>query len=114
MTFSMKLSSNLHFLQKNLIGCVLKHQFVATRDATHTVVLVKNYLEHFIPGRWIGRRQSIEWPRRLPALTHLDFFLCEHNKISKKSDWRTPKVIEKNRGEFITRPFRCYKEIRQL
>lgn len=33
------------------------------------------FLDTNFPGRWIGRRGSIEWPPRSPDLTPLDFFL---------------------------------------
>ena len=32
------------------------------------------YRTHF-PGRWTGRRGSVDWPPRSPDLTPLDFFL---------------------------------------
>ena len=35
---------------------------------------VRNFLNSKLPGSWIGRRGSIEWPARSPDLTPLDFF----------------------------------------
>lgn len=40
----------------------------------HYGVDVRQYLSEVFPGRWIGRRGSIEWPARSPDLTPLDFF----------------------------------------
>ena len=36
---------------------------------------VRAYLDHNVPGHWIGRRGPIEFPARSPDLTPLDFFL---------------------------------------
>uniref|UniRef100_A0A2C9L5J0 Tc1-like transposase DDE domain-containing protein n=1 Tax=Biomphalaria glabrata TaxID=6526 RepID=A0A2C9L5J0_BIOGL len=36
---------------------------------------VRAYLDHNVPGQWIGRRGPIEFPARSPDLTPLDFFL---------------------------------------
>ena len=36
---------------------------------------VRNLLNENLPGRWIGRRGSIEWPPRSPDLSPLDFFV---------------------------------------
>lgn len=41
----------------------------------HYGVDVRQYLSEVFPGRWIGRRGSIEWPARSPDLTPLDFFM---------------------------------------
>jgi len=46
----------------------------------HFAATVRNYLNQTFPGRWIGRRGSIEWPPRSPDLTPLDFFLWGHLK----------------------------------
>ena len=40
----------------------------------HFGIHVRNYLNETFPGRWIGRRGSIEWPPRSPDLTPLDFY----------------------------------------
>ncbi|KAJ8943499.1 hypothetical protein NQ318_016279 [Aromia moschata] len=41
----------------------------------HFAVHVREYLNHVIRNRWIGRRGSIERPARSPGLTPFDFFL---------------------------------------
>ena len=38
---------------------------------------VRAYLDHKLPGHWIGRRGPIEFPPRSPDLTPLDFYLWE-------------------------------------
>lgn len=53
------------------------HQDGAT---PHYARIVRNYLNQIFPGRWIGRRGSIEWPARSPDLTPLDFFLWGYLK----------------------------------
>lgn len=46
----------------------------------HYAIAVRNYLNENYPGRWIGRRGSVEWPARSPDLSPLDFFLWGHLK----------------------------------
>ena len=41
----------------------------------HFANIVKDFLNNFYAGRWIGRAGSINWPPRSPDLTPLDFFL---------------------------------------
>jgi len=36
---------------------------------------VRAWLDQKIPGRWLGRRGTHEWPARSPDLTPCDFFL---------------------------------------
>jgi hypothetical protein len=36
---------------------------------------VRNHLDRDLPGRWIGRGESLAWPHGSPDLTPLDFFL---------------------------------------
>ena len=36
---------------------------------------VRAYLDHNVPGHWIGRRGPNEFPARSPDLTPLDFYL---------------------------------------
>jgi hypothetical protein len=47
---------------------------------------VKKWLNERLPGRWIGRRGSIEWAARSPDMTPLDFFLWGYlkQKVYKK------------------------------
>ena len=40
----------------------------------HFANIVRNFLDSTFPGRWIGRRGSVDWPPRSPDLTPLDFF----------------------------------------
>lgn len=46
----------------------------------HFGIEVREYLNQTFPGRWIGRRGTIEWPARSPDMTPLDFFLWGHVK----------------------------------
>ncbi len=46
----------------------------------HFALDVRTTLNREFPGRWIGRRGSIEWPARSPDLNPLDFFLWGHLK----------------------------------
>lgn len=46
----------------------------------HYSLIARNFLSLVFPGRWIGRRGSIEWPPRSPDLTPLDFWLWGHLK----------------------------------
>lgn len=46
----------------------------------HFGVDVRLFLNETFPGRWIGRRGTIEWPARSPDLTPLDFFLWGYLK----------------------------------
>lgn len=38
----------------------------------------RQYLSQIFSNRWIGNRESKEWPARCPDLTILDFFLWEY------------------------------------
>lgn len=49
-------------------------------------------LNETMPGRWIGRRGSVEYPPRSPDLTPLDFFLWGY--LKDKVYKRKPKTIE--------------------
>jgi hypothetical protein len=40
---------------------------------THYHIGMRNYLNVLFPGRWIGQRESVEYPPRSPELTPLDF-----------------------------------------
>lgn len=46
----------------------------------HFGIEVREFLNQTFPGRWIGRRGTIEWPARSPDLNPLDFFLWGHTK----------------------------------
>ena len=37
--------------------------------------VVRMYLDETLPGRWIGRRDAVDFPPRSPDLTPLDFYL---------------------------------------
>lgn len=41
----------------------------------HYSTAARTILNEQLPGRWIGRRGSVEWPPRSPDLTVCDFFL---------------------------------------
>ena len=46
----------------------------------HYEVSVRDWLNKKFPGKWIGRRGSIEWAPRSPDLTQCDFFLWGYLK----------------------------------
>lgn len=84
----------LHFLQHELMP-VICHLFPNPLNPNltderlwfqqdgappHYAAIVRQYLDRIFPGRWIGRRGTIEWPARSPDLTPLDFFLWGHLK----------------------------------
>ena len=46
----------------------------------HYGLIVRNWLDSKLPGRWIGRRGPIEWPARSTDLTPLDFYIWGYLK----------------------------------
>lgn len=85
---------------------------------------VRNYLDEWYPGRWIGRRGPTEWPARSPDLTPLDYFLWGYVKsvvfktvcgslaelrrrIVEVCSEITPQTLHNVREEFTTRLFMC-------
>jgi hypothetical protein len=48
--------------------------------APHFAVIVRQYLNYKLPGRWMGRGGPISWPARSPDLTPCDFFLWGYIK----------------------------------
>ena len=46
----------------------------------HYAIIVRNWLDQKLPGRWLGRRGPIEWPARSPDLAPCDFFLWGYLK----------------------------------
>lgn len=90
----------------------------------HFAIAVRNYLDAQFPGRWIGRRGSIEWPARSPDLTPLDFFLWGHLKskvyetapsniqelkqrITDECAKITPEMLQNVRRAFFDRLLHC-------
>ena len=90
----------------------------------HFALAVRNFLNAEFPGRWIGRRGSIEWPARSPDLNPLDFFLWGHLKskvfetaprdiqdlkqrIVEECGKITPKMLENVRKAFEDRLYFC-------
>ncbi|XP_030754949.1 uncharacterized protein LOC115881550 [Sitophilus oryzae] len=86
----------------------------------HYAVYVRRFLDQVFPGKWIGRRGSIEWPPRSPDLTPLDFFLWGHlknvvfktkpdnleelkNRIRRECDNISRETISRVQEEFINR-----------
>ena len=55
--------------------CEIREDMVFQQDGApaHYKNEVRHYLNENLPNRWIGRRESIEWPARSPDLTPLDF-----------------------------------------
>ena len=56
-------------------GLCSKIMFQQDGAPAHYSLIVRNWLDKRLPGRWIGRRGPIEWAARSPDLTPLDFFL---------------------------------------
>lgn len=46
----------------------------------HYAIPVRQYLDHKLPNRWMGRGGPIPWPARSPDLTPCDFFLWGYLK----------------------------------
>jgi hypothetical protein len=46
----------------------------------HFAIIVREWLDHHFPDRWIGRGGPILWAPRSPDLTPLDFFLWGYLK----------------------------------
>jgi hypothetical protein len=46
----------------------------------HFGTIVRDFLDETFPGKWIGRRGSVEWPPRSPDLTPCDYFLWGYLK----------------------------------
>ena len=61
---------------------------------------VRDYLNKIFPQRWFGGRDSIEWPRRSPDLTPMDFFFggVVQNKVYEKN----PKTVNELNIRFMT------------
>jgi hypothetical protein len=43
-------------------------------------IIVREFLEMHLPGRWVGRDGPIPWPPRPSNITPLDIFLWEYFK----------------------------------
>ena len=46
----------------------------------HYAIPVRQYLDHKLPNRWMGRGGPIPWPAQSPDLTPCDFFLWSYLK----------------------------------
>lgn len=85
---------------------------------------VRAYLDETFPGKWIGRRGSIEWPARSPDMTPLDFFLWGHlksvvyktpvgsleeleHRITDVCRQITPEQLQNVRQSFVSRLYHC-------
>ena len=53
----------------------------------HYTRKVRDYLNQFFLGRWIGCRGPLEWAARSPDLTPCDFFLWGFLKSKVYSTW---------------------------
>jgi len=54
--------------------------FQQDRAPPHYSVNVHQYLDEIFPGRWIGRRDHIEWSAQSLDLNPLDYFLGKYLK----------------------------------
>jgi hypothetical protein len=66
----------LYALPQLLPQSILREDGVPAHLCHH----VTNHLDREMAGRWIGRGGPIAWPRKLPDLTPLDFFLWGYVK----------------------------------
>lgn len=90
----------------------------------HYAMAVRNYLNEVYPGRWIGRRGTIEWPARSPDFSPLDFFLWGHIKskiyatepasleelrqrITFECQQITPEMLSNVRERFVQNLYYC-------
>ena len=69
--------------------------------APHYAAAVRTYLDATFPGRWIGRRGTIEWPARSPDLAPLDFYFWGNvkGKIYAPRPSHLQGLIDKIRAE---------------
>ncbi|KAI8783316.1 solute carrier organic anion transporter family member 2B1 X3, partial [Biomphalaria glabrata] len=58
---------------------------------------VRAYLDHNVPGQWIGRRGPIKFPACSPDLTPLDFFLS--GTVKDEAYKRIPRHLDTLRNE---------------
>jgi hypothetical protein len=58
----------------------LRFYFQQDGAPPHFSIVARQWLNQWLPGRWMGRMGSVEWPPRSPDLTPLDFFLFGHLK----------------------------------
>jgi transposase len=65
--------------------------FMQDGASSHYATIARNVLDAHFPGRWIGRRGTIEWPPRSCDLTPLDFFLWGYLKDLVYS--RSPRTL---------------------
>lgn len=68
----------------------------------HFSTAVRQHLDHFFPGRWIGRSGPIPWPARSPDLTPMDFSVW--GIVKEKVFSRRPGSVEELK-HFITDAF---------
>jgi hypothetical protein len=68
------------YLDKMTLTSRLRYYFQQDGAPLHFSNVARQWLNQWLPGRWIGRREPVEWPPRSPDLTPLDFFLWSHLK----------------------------------
>lgn len=86
---------------RNVAGGTLDNVWFQQDGAqVHFALVVRNLLNTYFPGKWIGRRGTIEWPPRSPDLTPLDFFYWGYLK-SKVYETK-PNNIEELKQRIVT------------
>lgn len=80
-------ASNYLDMLENFFWPIVKNKRIASKimfqqdgAAAHYSLIVRDWLDKRLPGRWIGRRGPIEWAARAPDLTPCDFFLWGYVK----------------------------------
>lgn len=68
---------------------------------------VRDYLNTWLPNRWIGRGSQVAWPARSPDLTPLDFFLWGYVKDN------VYKILPTTRDDMKDRIRRSFNNIRE-
>jgi hypothetical protein len=68
------------YLDEMTLTSRLRFYFQQDGAPPHFSIVARQWLNQWLPGRWIGRRGPVEWPPRSPDLTPLNFFLWGHLK----------------------------------
>lgn len=62
----------------------------------HSTVPVRNFLDTFFRGQWIGRYSNFQWPARSPDITPMDYFLWGYlkNKVYARRPFQNVDELE--------------------
>lgn len=104
-----------------------EHLFQHDGAPPHFSIIARQWLDHHMPQRWIGRRGAHEWPPRSPDLSMLDFWLWSYVKDAVYSQSYTTlselvtaielvltnlnlQMVRKCYGEFLERVNMCINQ----